>query len=124
MNVSASPKQITIRLTANESAALAHSRGHREIFQGKRFTVKDVLITLLQDAVASHQKGTLMLPTDSVLEEIPTGMAASRLSLVITPELAGMFKILKVRPDGQALQYGEADILRTLILNDSGRLPS
>lgn len=123
MSARQTPKQITIRLSSKEAAGLAHSRGHREIFQGKRFNIKQVLIELLEAAVKDHKKGVTRLPVENQLEEIPTGMAAGRLSLVITPEIAALFKILKVRPDGQELAYGEADILRVLILQDSGRWP-
>lgn len=119
------PKQITIRLSSKEAAGLAHCRGHREVFLGRRFTVKEVLLDLLQTAVINHQnkKFGYLMPSDSPLEQIQTGMATTRLSLVITPEIAAMFNILKVRPDGFPLTYGEADILRVLILMDSGKWP-
>lgn len=115
------PKSITLRLSANEAAALAVCRSQLEATHERRFSIKAVLANLLVEHAREHASKKWQLPTASSLVPIATRGHAERLFLIITADLAEVFKTLKVRSDGKKIEYGEADIIRTLILRQAGQ---
>ena len=110
------PKSITLRLTASEAAALAVCRSQLEAAYERRFAVKEVLSSLLVEHAREHASKKWQLQVTSSLMPIATREHAERLCLIITADMAEIFKALRVRSDGGEIQYGEADIFRTLIL--------
>ena len=110
------PKAITLRLTSEEAAALAVCRSDAESKHERRFSVKAVLMTLLEQYVLERPQKHWELPLKSPLDQIQAGKHAAQLGFPLTPEMTEIFKTVRYRLDGTEVQYGEADIFRVLVL--------
>lgn len=110
------PKFLAIRLTKPESDALTRVRAARELKYNARFSIKTLLSDLLSDAYVAVLEKRLDLPIDKTLPEIQTGTENERISFAVIDEHRVAFKALKVSSEGNYLNYGEADIIRQLIL--------
>lgn len=117
------PKQLTIRLSKEESEALTRVRAARELKTNSRLTVKLLLSELLADAYVAKLEGRLNLPVERTLPIIQTGLSTERISFTLTSEDSVALPVLKVSRDGKLLAYREADIIRQLILQaDAGKI--
>ena len=110
------PKFLAIRLTKDESDALTRVRAAREFKHSSRLTIKVLLGDLMADAYVARLEKRLDLPVQKTLPEIQTGTETERISFALTDEHRVALKALKVNANGSYLDYGEADIIRQLIL--------
>lgn len=104
---------LTIRFSDGEHNALTKLRGSYEYYDiDKRWTIRDLITKVIEDSLALHKEGKLLLPIFHDLGEVSN---RHQMSLKKTAEESQALSILSKNINGQEVQYGQADLVRVLL---------